>query len=201
MGTTHNPILNVCITQWVENIDGWERFCLCQPFLVQLCEAIINGTAEEGFEDYSDGWTSGDKKDALAYLKLIESFELIHFLVTLQRSLLYIKETSVKLQGKEQDITSGLNLIEQCCSKLKALRQKVSEYSARIDAHSSRLAETSKISIPMPCISQKQQHRANQPYQSVEEYFRHSVTIPFLDHLISELSLRFVEHTKKAALV
>ena len=53
----------------------------------------------------------------------------------------------------------------------------------------------------MPRISQRQQHRANQPFESVEEYFRHSVTIPFLDHLICELSFRFDEHTKKAALV
>ena len=51
VGATRNPILNVCITRWVENIDGWEHFCLCHPFLVQLCEAIIYGTAEEGFED------------------------------------------------------------------------------------------------------------------------------------------------------
>lgn len=155
VGATRNPILNVCITRWVENIDGWERFCLCHPFLVQFCEAIIYGTVEEGFEDYSDGWTSDDKKDALAYLKLIESFEFIYVLVTLQRSLLYIKEASVKLQGKEQDITSGLNLIEQCCSELRALRQKVSEYSARVYAHSVRLAEISKISIFMPRISQR----------------------------------------------
>ena len=176
VGATRNPILNVCITRWVENIDGWERFCLCHPFLVQLCEAIIYGTAEEGFEDYSDGWTPDDKKDDLAYLKLIKNFEFIYVLVALQRSLLYIKEASVKLQGKEQDITSGLNLIEQCCSELKTLRQKVSDYSARIYAHSSRLAEVSKISISMPRISQRQQHHANQPYQSVEEYFRHSVT-------------------------
>ena len=132
---------------------------------------------------------------------MIESLEFIYILVDLQRSLLYIKEASVKLQGKEQDITSGLNLIEQCCSELKTLRQKVSDYLAHIYAHNSRLAEVSKISISMPRISQRQQHRANQPYHSVEEYFRHSVTIPFLDHLISELSLRFDEHTKKAALV
>ena len=153
VGATRSPILNVCITRWVENIDGWERFCLCHPFLIQLCEAIIYGTEEEGFEDYNDGWTSEDKK---AYLKSIESFEFIYVLVTLQRSLLYIKEASVKLQGKDQDITSGLNLIEQCCSELKALRQNVSEYSACIYAHSFRLAERSNISITMPRISQRQ---------------------------------------------
>ena len=120
VGVTHNPILNVYITQWVENIDGWECFCLCHPTLVQFCEVIIYGTVEEGFEDYSNVWTSDDKKDALVYFKLNESFEFMYVLVTLQRCLLHIKEALVKLQGKEQDITSELNLIEQCCSELKA---------------------------------------------------------------------------------
>ena len=44
-----------------------------------------------------------------------------------------------------------------------------------------------------------QQHHANQPYQSAEEYFSHSATIPYLYHLISKLSLMFDEHTKEAA--
>ena len=35
--------LNVCITRWVENIDGWERFTLCHPFLVHWCEVIPYG--------------------------------------------------------------------------------------------------------------------------------------------------------------
>ena len=30
--------LNVCITRWVENIDGWERFSLVHPFLIEMCE-------------------------------------------------------------------------------------------------------------------------------------------------------------------
>ena len=34
--STCAPILNVCITCWVENIDGWELFFLSHPFLVQL---------------------------------------------------------------------------------------------------------------------------------------------------------------------
>ena len=65
-------------------------------------QSSMYGTVEESFEDYSnsDGWTSDNKKDALAYLKLIESFEFMYVLVTLQCSLLYIKEASVKLQGK-----------------------------------------------------------------------------------------------------
>ena len=28
-------LLNVCVTRWVENIDGWERFALAHPFLMK----------------------------------------------------------------------------------------------------------------------------------------------------------------------
>ena len=41
--SNRNPILNVCVTRWIENIDGWERFSLSHPFLVEMLEIIING--------------------------------------------------------------------------------------------------------------------------------------------------------------
>ena len=30
------PLLNVCITRWVENIVGWECFTLAHPFLIKM---------------------------------------------------------------------------------------------------------------------------------------------------------------------
>jgi len=70
IGATHTPILHY------KNIDGWERFCLCHSFLIQLCEAIIHGTSEDKFSQHSSGWTQEDKNNALAHLKAIESFEV-----------------------------------------------------------------------------------------------------------------------------
>jgi len=201
VSSSRNPILNVCVTRWVENIDGWERFSQCHPFLIQLFEAIVYGNIAEEFEEYREGWTAEDKKDALAYLKTVESFEFVYTLIVLQRSLMYFKEASVKLQGKQQDVVSGFLLIEQCCSDMKKLRAKVGDYSARIYSHSVTLAEKSGISVSLPRITTRQRDRSNQPFSSPEEYFKLSVTIPFLDHLISEIAGRFNEHTKKASLI
>ena len=46
MHHVEHPLLNICITRWVENIDGLERFSLTHPFLikcVRLCymETIV----------------------------------------------------------------------------------------------------------------------------------------------------------------
>ena len=113
------PLLNVCMTRWVENIDGWERFTLCHPFLVHMCEVILYG--DDNFETYNDGWIADDKRNALAYLKILESFDFIYALVTLQRSLMYLKEAVVKLQGEDQDLVSGVLLVEQASDALQAL--------------------------------------------------------------------------------
>ena len=191
------PLLNVCITRWVENIDGWERFSLSHPFLVGMCEVIIYGDSD--YEMYNEGWSVQDKRNAQAHLNALESFEFVYTLVTLQRSLLYLKEAVVKLQGQSQDIESGVALIEQCSKEIQSLRDNVDDYAHRIFEHSCRLAERSQIAVSMPRVSGQQQHRPNQPSNSVEEYFRLSVTIPFLDHMLSDLTSRFAAHVKQSA--
>ena len=168
------PLLNVCITRWVENIDGWECFSLSHPFLVQMCEVIMFGNSN--FEMYNEGWAVEDKRNAQAYLNTLMSFEFVYSLVTLQHSLLYLKETVVKLQGPSQDIASGVALISDC-------------------------AERSEIAISMPRISLRQQHRCNTPSTSVEKYFKLSVTIPFLDYIYNDLMTRFTAHVKESATI
>ena len=197
-GTSRTPLLNVCITRWVENIEGWERFTLCHPFLVKMCEVILYGDTQ--LQLYNDGWPAEDKKNALAYLKILESFQFIFSLVTLQRTLLvYMKEAVVKLQGKKQDIVTGIALVQDCIKELKDLRSDIQNYSERIFQHSCRLAARSDVSVTVPRICQRQQHRMNQQSDSPEEYYKTTITIPFLDQLISDLSCRFDRHAKQAA--
>ena len=74
----------------MENIDGWERFSRSHPFLVEMFEVIVNGNSE--FQMYNDGWSPDDKRNALAHLKAIESFEFVYVVNTLHRSLYYLKE-------------------------------------------------------------------------------------------------------------
>ena len=77
--------------------------------ITPLCEVVIYGNSE--FCKFND---TEDKKNALAHLKALESFEFVYSLVTLFRSLSYIKEAVVKLQGKSQDLVSGMGIIEWC---------------------------------------------------------------------------------------
>jgi len=53
----------------------------------------------------------------------------------------------------------------------------------------------------MPRVSRQQQHRSNPDYTSTKDYFKKTVVIPFLDHLISDISSRFAAHAKQAATI
>ena len=64
----------LCITRWVENIDGWERFSLAHPFLVKMFEVILYGSGD--FPLFNDGWSSEDKQNALAYMKKLNLLNL-----------------------------------------------------------------------------------------------------------------------------
>ena len=188
-GRGRTPLLNVCVTRWVENIDGWDRFSTAHPFLVKMCEVILCGDPD--YSLYNDNWPAEHKKNALAYLKFLEYFEFIFCMVTLSHSLLYLKEAIVHIQGVGQDIVSGVHSVMECCREVKDVRNDVDGFSNRIFQHSSRIAEISGISVTMPRVSGCQCHQSNQEFTSVEEYFKKTVVIPFLDNLISDISSRF----------
>ena len=188
----------MCVTRWVENIDGWERFALAHPFLIEMCEIILYG--DNDFPLYNDGsWKPEDKRNALAHMKALESFEFLYSMVSLHRSLFYLKEAAVKLQGEDTDMVSGMSTVMQCCNELKALREDIDGYSKRIFDYSCMLAEKSGIPVSMPRVSQHQQHRSNPEHTSVEDYLKKTIAIPFLDHLIADISSRFTSHSKQAA--
>lgn len=59
-----------------------------------------------------------------------------------------------------------------------------------------QLAEDIGKEIEFPRVTKFQQHRANYEPVSVEDYFRQSIFITFIDHFISQLELKFIKHKK-----
>ena len=158
-------------------------------------DVIVGMIWESDYEMFNGAWNAEDKK----MLKAITSFEFIYSLTTLQRSLLYLKDAVIKLQSQSLDMLAAYSIIEESNLQLKALRSDVGTYAQRIFEHSSRIAEHAKIVVAMPRVSKHQHHRSNPPIDSVEEYFKVTIVIPFLDYLISDLSNRFDSYAKTSA--
>ena len=80
---------------------------------------------------------------------------------------------------------------------LMSTRNAYASFSTHAELH----ANHSGIVTTMLRIIYRQMHRSNPEYSSIEEYYKRVVIIPFLDHLISELTSRFDAHAKKASMI
>ena len=60
------------------------------------------------------------------------------------------------------------------------MREDIDSYTKSIYQHSFKLAE--KSGTTMPRVSQNQQNRSNRQFSSVQDYFKKTIAIPFLDH-------------------
>ena len=90
---------------------------------------------------------------------------------------MYLKEAVVKLQGEDQDLVSGVLLVEQASDALQALRTDIDAYCSRILQHSSNIAARSNILVSMPRIAQRQQCHSNPECSSVAEYFKCTILL------------------------
>ena len=73
----------------------------------------------------------------------------------------------------------------------KEERRDVDAGFSKIFQQSNRLAERVGAEVSMPRIARLQQHRANPQASSPEDYFRKSVALSLLDHILSTLEAQF----------
>ena len=132
------------------------------------------------------------------YLKSLRSPDFIHVVITLNRTVSYLRAPIVKLQGRSEDL-----IWYQCHHVLHQLaeniRRNVDSYAQRIFQHSCHLAEKAGVEMTKPRGTQRQQHRMNAPCETAEEFFKVTITIPLFDHIIADLEARFSCHVKRSS--
>ena len=78
-------------------------------------------------------------------------------------------------------------------SSLKQVRESVDSYHSRWFETISEMCSEGTPSMPRICG-----HRASTPASNPSEYYRRTITVPILDHLLAELARRFSSHQKIA---
>ena len=63
----------------------------------------------------------------------------------------------------------------------------------------SRLADKIGATVSVPRITGRQEHRNNAPSVNPESHYRVNVAIPFMDHLLEEISSSFSEDNRAGA--
>jgi len=77
---------------------------------------------------------------------------------------------------------------------LEKKRETADDSFDGIWSQAQELADLSDTELVQPRLSVRQRNRVNVPACSPQEYFKRSIFIPFLDHVLSDLKERFAAH-------
>ena len=174
---------DLCRTRWIERHEAYEVFIDLFLPLVSCLEDIVKSTYSE--------WNRDTRSDAHSSLLALSQFSFISTLVVTQTILACTKGLSVKLQGRYVDVVRAHKDIEAVKSVVKGFRSEVDSFHDRYYQEALRLAALVDVEESAPRLAGRQQHRQNVPATSSAEYYRLNVTVPLLDHMISELDSRF----------
>lgn len=138
-------------------------------------------------------WNHDSRKDAQSHFLALTRFEvsLIFSFVVTKEVLGYTKALSIKLQGRYIDIVRAYNEVSFVQEVLESARKDVESFHNRIYAAALAIARKVNVDESLPRTIGRQLHQSNVPSSSPSEYYKHKLTIPALDYLLSEISEQF----------
>ena len=86
-------------------------------------------------------------------------------------------------------------MILEVAKTYKHQRTDVDNNFNHIFAQSVRMADKVGTTVMMPRIAKRQQHRNNTEALDPQQYYKRTVAIPFLDHIIACIEEQFSQHT------
>ena len=130
--------------------------------------------------------------DVSTLLLVITRTEFISALVITNECLQYLRGLTTSLPEEAKDIVQAE--IKILTSSLKQVRENVDPNHCWWFETVSKMCNKVVTTPSMPRICGHQHHRASLPASNPSEYFRRTITVPILNHLLSELDKRFSSH-------
>lgn len=176
-------LINFCQTRWTEKHRSISAY-------IELQDSVI-----DALDEISNTWTDSDSSSqAHLLLKAILNVEFQTGIHTLSKLFGYTQSLTGYLQTENIDLREAVNHVQYCSDEIKVLRSNTDKEFTEIYAKITSIAERNNFSLEMPRRAKTSFYRSNVPAESVEDYYKRSVFIPFIDHFSAQLDLRFINH-------
>ena len=190
--STVHKLKDLCRTRWVQRIDAMEVFCSLHQSIVACMESIC--------DDGPRLWSPDALTDARSLLLAISTTDFISALVITNACLQYLQALTSNLQAEIKDIVAAVGEIKTVTLTLQDVRDNIDNYHSRWFSVVEKMCGDvgTEPSVPRRCS--RQTHRSNVPASTPSEYYCRSLSIPLVDHLVSEMQSRFSSHQQTALL-
>lgn len=188
--STRKNLKEMCRTRWVERHEAFETFCALYEPVVMCLDMMCNDACVD--------WNRDTQKDARALLSGLTQFQFIISLVVTNHVMAYLKTLSIGFQGRGVDILKANSQLETVVKTVQNVRDNVDDFHNTWYSEASAIAEAVDVKQETPRCAVQMLHRQNVPAETPKMYYRRNLTIPLLDHLLTELNTRFSEHSKRS---
>lgn len=178
--TNIKMIKSLCETRWVERHKVINEF-------VELFPTIIHTLQSLREKDNS----------SVVYLNSVLNFEFVVCLKIMEFFSSLLMPISIVLQSPECDLLKAFK-------EIKNLEELVQNYRHNVDSHFDQIykqileiAEKNDIEQSTPRICRRQQNRFNVQAENAQQYYKVTVFIPFINHLLSEIQKNLVHFSRK----
>ena len=182
-------------TRWVERHNTFTTILELYPYLVKTWEHMCYPCENDSI--YTKGnnwnWDSESRSSANGLRHTFTSFEHVVSFFLAKELLEPIRPIAECLQGRLQEVYFGFKMITEIMKHYKTLRENVHTEHNRIYGKALLLSTEIGSEEGMPRVIRGQQTRPNPEVASACDYWRVTITIPFLDSIISEMESRFAE--------
>lgn len=172
----------LCETRWTERHDGVLQFRTNLPNIVEALKEISK---------WNDPKTASEAKSLV--LSIDGEFVVATF--TLGEILSITRPLSLLLQSKNIDLNTGNEALTYVTNVLREMRNNADNEFLDIFERSTEMTNLIGVPIELPRIVNRQMYRDNHPVSNTMEYYRVSLFIPILDHVIEDLAHRLPPET------
>ncbi|XP_050520334.1 52 kDa repressor of the inhibitor of the protein kinase-like [Daktulosphaira vitifoliae] len=171
-----------CPTRWVERHDSIIVF---NQFLL-LVVAALEEIQPWNCKDSSSG--------AFLLLNSIRQSTFIISLLCSEKLLAYTLPISKVLQTTDIDLSTAVNQVGSVVSILHRLRSNAENEFKLLFLEAQQIASNLDFTLSTPRLTKHQTKRSNAPSENIEEYYRRSIFVPWIDSFLNSLSDRFLKH-------
>ena len=175
-------LVDLCKTRWVERHSAFETFAELFPVVYDCLGQMVQENTD---------WDSETLTKAGGFLHAFQSGDFLVAFVVTRKCLQVLHPLTLKLQQKAKDVVAAYGEISAVKTTVKGFRDDVIATFSSWFQEASRMAATADSDLRRPRGAERQTCRSNPPAETTEDYFRRSIGIPFLDHLIAQLDSRF----------
>ena len=191
--TKKTKINGLCKTRWVEKHITFDTILELYTYLIETRDEICYpSNCDKLYPDGSNWkWDSETRTAANGLRYTFVGFEHIVVFMLVKQLLEPIRPIAECLQARLQELHFGFKKVDEVVQFYKRIRNDVDVEHNRIYAKAKKLAADIGSDEAMPRIIKGRQTRANPTVLLPCDYWRVTLTIPFLDSILSELESRF----------